>query len=84
MQASKDGVASGNMELKEPFFTGLTDFLQLYSKEGNALMLKQLELQNQVQAVQEKISALDANYNKLTNEKNRSSEVKWVIFMGGC
>ncbi|XP_076467161.1 protein F37C4.5-like isoform X1 [Babylonia areolata] len=82
---TKDGEkAPGGIELTEPFFKGLTAFLELYSKEGNALERDQLELDKKITAVKKKHDAICMNLNKLRKERNRPDEIRKCIIVVDC
>lgn len=83
--ADKSGdKVDARMELTEPFFKGLTDFLQLYSKEGNTLERRQLELDSKLAEIEKKMNANQANLDKLRRDHDSPDEIRKCIIVVEC
>lgn len=82
-KGDKDDAADGT-PLNAAFFKGLTEFLQLYSKEGSNLEKSQLELQRKLKTIEDKIRANEENQRKLRTNARSRSEIKKCVIIVEC
>lgn len=80
----KEGTHVTAPELNDTYFKGLKDFLRLYAAEGNALEKKQIELQEKIETISDRINAITQNLQKMTNDMQTTNEIKKCTIVVEC
>ncbi|PVD28133.1 hypothetical protein C0Q70_10717 [Pomacea canaliculata] len=82
--SEKDGETSKGIKLEESFFKSLTDFLQLYNKEGNALEKKLIDLKRKLALLGVKKEAISRNLRELSAVNHSNSTLQQCVIVLEC